>query len=326
MIESVLWARDRYLEPNGLMLPSHSRLYFAPTQLMEKYEEKINFWDSIFGISMKSLKAQAQETFFSKPMYQETIEPSALMVDSPALILNCDMHTFPISGLEFQRSPFSFVFPKRCVVTSFTCWFDCDFHASSNDAALLTKNLDREVKKLKVQVKKKWENRKQQMEWNRREKTAKNSRKEFNDPDQTTSWSDFENDEEEEENEQFQAPEPPVLTLSTSPSAPSTHWKQITFMLADPILIDANQLMDGYVRIKRNSIYRRHFEIEIHLITEDHGIFTSEQEWRNTDIATASSGTSADLKSPNTYNFRYQTFQHEGKNFIRRALRYDLWR
>lgn len=49
MLDSVIVARDQFLKPDGLMLPSIAKIYAAPCQLPNYYE----FWDDICGVSMR---------------------------------------------------------------------------------------------------------------------------------------------------------------------------------------------------------------------------------------------------------------------------------
>jgi protein arginine N-methyltransferase 1 len=56
MLDSVLFARDKYLKPNGLMFPERAILYVASIEDSEYRESKIDFWDSVYGVDMSSIK------------------------------------------------------------------------------------------------------------------------------------------------------------------------------------------------------------------------------------------------------------------------------
>lgn len=49
MLDSVLFARDRFLKENGILFPSVAKLYASPCQLPSMYD----FWDDVYGVSMK---------------------------------------------------------------------------------------------------------------------------------------------------------------------------------------------------------------------------------------------------------------------------------
>ncbi|KAK4373447.1 hypothetical protein RND71_008831 [Anisodus tanguticus] len=51
MLGSVITARDRWLKPGGLVLPSHATvLYMAPVTHPDRYSESVDFWHNIYGI------------------------------------------------------------------------------------------------------------------------------------------------------------------------------------------------------------------------------------------------------------------------------------
>nr|POF02938.1 putative protein arginine n-methyltransferase 6 [Quercus suber] len=50
MLGSVITARDRWLKPGGLILPSNATLYMAPVTHSDRYGESIDFWRNVYGI------------------------------------------------------------------------------------------------------------------------------------------------------------------------------------------------------------------------------------------------------------------------------------
>jgi hypothetical protein len=51
MLSSVLVARDRFLAPDGILIPSHCRLFIQAVSFSSE-DDRINFWDDVFGIRM----------------------------------------------------------------------------------------------------------------------------------------------------------------------------------------------------------------------------------------------------------------------------------
>jgi type I protein arginine methyltransferase len=49
MLDSVLVARDRFLRPGGVMVPSQCKMMFGLTDAKEIYKERIGFWNDIYG-------------------------------------------------------------------------------------------------------------------------------------------------------------------------------------------------------------------------------------------------------------------------------------
>lgn len=59
MLESVLWARDKYLKPDGLMFPDKATLHITGIRDNESWKNDIQLWDDVYGIKMKEMKVRA---------------------------------------------------------------------------------------------------------------------------------------------------------------------------------------------------------------------------------------------------------------------------
>ena len=55
MLDSVLLARDRWLRPGGIMLPSHARIYIAPFTDDQYYHNRISAWSDVYGWDFSAL-------------------------------------------------------------------------------------------------------------------------------------------------------------------------------------------------------------------------------------------------------------------------------
>jgi len=55
MLDSVLYARDRYLKPDGLMVPSHCTMHLAPLADQDWISDNITFWRDVYGFDMTSM-------------------------------------------------------------------------------------------------------------------------------------------------------------------------------------------------------------------------------------------------------------------------------
>lgn len=56
MLDSVLYARDKWLVEGGIMLPNKARMYVAILDDEAYYKKKLNYWNNVYGISMKCMK------------------------------------------------------------------------------------------------------------------------------------------------------------------------------------------------------------------------------------------------------------------------------
>lgn len=56
MLDSVLYARDKYLSPNGILAPSNATILLAPFEDDDFVFDKHHFWDQVYGFDFSSMK------------------------------------------------------------------------------------------------------------------------------------------------------------------------------------------------------------------------------------------------------------------------------
>ena len=56
MIESVIIARDKFLEVDGILWPSSASLFIVPVSVPCVYQDRVNFWDNQYGFDFTPLK------------------------------------------------------------------------------------------------------------------------------------------------------------------------------------------------------------------------------------------------------------------------------
>ncbi|KAG2135455.1 protein arginine N-methyltransferase [Suillus clintonianus] len=102
MLDTVLLARDKYLKPGGLIFPDTARLLFAAIEDQDYKEEKINFWDNVYGFDYSCIKDIA----LREPLV-DTVELKAVVTD-PRVIKEINLLTATKEDLTFT-TPFSLV-------------------------------------------------------------------------------------------------------------------------------------------------------------------------------------------------------------------------
>ncbi|KAI1794066.1 S-adenosyl-L-methionine-dependent methyltransferase [Ganoderma leucocontextum] len=120
MLDTVLLARDKYLKPNGLIFPDVATLYLAAIEDNEYKEEKINFWDNVYGFDYSCIK----EIALREPLV-DTVELKAVVTD-PCLIKHIDLRTVKKEDLTFTHT-FSLTATRNDYVHAFLAWFDILF-------------------------------------------------------------------------------------------------------------------------------------------------------------------------------------------------------
>jgi protein arginine N-methyltransferase 6 len=125
MLDSVLFARDRWLNPGGLMLPSVANLYINPISDPSLYENSIDFWKDVYGINMTSLIPSAKKSMFSEPAVGLVSTENVL--SWPAVVKRIDCTTATKEDVMRVESVFKVTSMMMSELHGFVLWFDVKF-------------------------------------------------------------------------------------------------------------------------------------------------------------------------------------------------------
>ncbi|PAV18943.1 arginine N-methyltransferase [Pyrrhoderma noxium] len=120
MLDTVLLARDKYLKPDGLIFPDNASMYLAAIEDQEYKEEKINFWDNVYGFDYSCIKDIA----LREPLV-DTVELKSVVTD-PCKIKHIDLRTAKKEDLTFSV-PFTLNATRNDYIHAFLAWFDISF-------------------------------------------------------------------------------------------------------------------------------------------------------------------------------------------------------
>ncbi|RMD43210.1 hypothetical protein DV735_g1920, partial [Chaetothyriales sp. CBS 134920] len=122
MLDTVLYARDRYLRKDGKIFPDRATIYMAGIEDGEYKDDKIGFWDNVYGFDFSPMKATA----LAEPLV-DTVELKAVVTD-PCEVFVIDLNTVKTSDLAFSER-----FELKCrrddFIHALIAWFDIDFTA-----------------------------------------------------------------------------------------------------------------------------------------------------------------------------------------------------
>ncbi|KAL2361478.1 type I protein arginine N-methyltransferase Rmt1 [Blastomyces dermatitidis] len=154
MLDTVLYARDNYLVPDGKIFPDKATVYLAGIEDGEYKDDKIgctfspqkpcteslvptplpfhahhrsiaNFlvvWDNVWGFNYSPMKDVA----LTEPLV-DTVELKALVTD-PCPVLTIDLYTVTTADLAFTV-PFRLTAKRNDFIHAIIAWFDIDFTA-----------------------------------------------------------------------------------------------------------------------------------------------------------------------------------------------------
>merc|ERR1711910_149576 len=95
MLDTVLFARDKWLRPGGLMFPDRATLYVTAIEDRQYKEDKIHWWDDVYGFDMSSIRKVA------------LTEPIVDVVDRNQVVTdNCLIREIDIQTIKKEEIPF----------------------------------------------------------------------------------------------------------------------------------------------------------------------------------------------------------------------------
>lgn len=56
MLDTVLYARDKWLVPGGIIFPDKAVMYVCAIEDAQTKSERIDFWDNVYGFNMTPIK------------------------------------------------------------------------------------------------------------------------------------------------------------------------------------------------------------------------------------------------------------------------------
>ena len=127
MLDSVIWARDRWLVPGGLMVPCDMYLCIAPLADSNLYMDKISFWNDVYGFQMMPMQEGIFEDVLLMDCQESTI-PSRIKDKRRPHFLHLDLYTAGLADLAFSKLPFSVELSRDVdALDGFVIWFDSVF-------------------------------------------------------------------------------------------------------------------------------------------------------------------------------------------------------
>lgn len=128
MLDSVIWARDKYLAPDGLMVPSHCALHIAPLVDPDYVEENIEFWYDIYGFDMSAM----MEKIYDDVLIRQVEQSNLASLSHNFFLL--PLHDVKVKDLTFSRR-FKVILSKDVEnLNGWVVWFDTFFLKSRKDS------------------------------------------------------------------------------------------------------------------------------------------------------------------------------------------------
>ncbi|WCJ42642.1 Protein arginine N-methyltransferase 1.1 [Euphorbia peplus] len=120
MLNTVLYARDKWLVDDGILLPDKTSLFVTAIEDADYKEDKIEFWNSVYGFDMSCIKKQAM----MEPLV-DTVEQNQIVTTSQ-LLKTMDISKM-VSGDASFTAPFKLVAERDDYIHALVAYFDVSF-------------------------------------------------------------------------------------------------------------------------------------------------------------------------------------------------------
>ncbi|KAK6941615.1 hypothetical protein RJ641_026992 [Dillenia turbinata] len=151
MFDSVICARERWLKPNGIMYPSHARMWMAPIRTgltnqkkcdydgaMEDWHYFVDDTKNYYGVDMSVLTKpfdQEQRKYYLQTSLWNNLHPDQV-IGTPAVIKEIDCLTATVNDLLQVRATFSSsITAEDTRLCGFAGWFDVHFRGRKENLA-----------------------------------------------------------------------------------------------------------------------------------------------------------------------------------------------
>ncbi|KAL1462564.1 hypothetical protein WDU94_014392 [Cyamophila willieti] len=132
MLDSVIFARDKFLKPEGLMYPYKCILYSAPSYSPDLFE----FWGNISGVQMNTIGQLYRTKYTGKPEIME-LDPNNIL-SKPVEVYQFNTKDVQLNDLNnISKNVYSECI-KNGHVNGISLWFDVFFHASNKSDIILS--------------------------------------------------------------------------------------------------------------------------------------------------------------------------------------------
>lgn len=120
MLDTVLFARDKWLKPDGLIFPDKATIYICGIEDSEYKDDKINFWNNVYDFDFSCIRSLAM----MEPLVDVVNEQQVMTKSCP--ILKLDLKTVKKEDLTFCGE-FSIKTTRDDFCHAFVAYFDIWF-------------------------------------------------------------------------------------------------------------------------------------------------------------------------------------------------------
>jgi protein arginine N-methyltransferase 1 len=120
MLNTVFYARDKWLANDGVLFPDRANLYVCAIEDRQYKDDKINWWDNVYGFNMASIRKVA----ISEPLV-DVVDANQVVTNS-CLLKEVDLYTASVKDLSFE-APFTLHVKRNDYIQALVTYFTVEF-------------------------------------------------------------------------------------------------------------------------------------------------------------------------------------------------------
>ncbi|PIO73519.1 arginine N-methyltransferase 8 family protein [Teladorsagia circumcincta] len=120
MLNTVIFARDKWLKEDGLIFPDKAKLYLCAIEDRQYKEDKIHWWDNVYGFNMSAIRKVA----ITEPLVD--VVDNAQVVTNNYCIKEIDLYTVKVEDLTWS-SDFQLRCARNDYVQALVTFFTVEF-------------------------------------------------------------------------------------------------------------------------------------------------------------------------------------------------------
>jgi len=120
MLDTVLFARDKWLASDGLMFPDKATLYVTAIEDRQYKDDKINWWDDVYGFDMSCIRKVALQ----EPLVD--VVDRNQVVSNACMLKEINIQTVTKEDIPFS-SPFTVTMKRNDYVQALVTFFNIEF-------------------------------------------------------------------------------------------------------------------------------------------------------------------------------------------------------
>lgn len=120
MFDSVIFARDKWLAPDGLLFPDRAIMYLKGIDDAGFWRDKLDFWNSVYGYNYQSIKKWIE----IEPLVE--VCPRNILCTDECAVLDLNLQTATRADLDFANR-YTLKVRKDTHINGICVWFDTLF-------------------------------------------------------------------------------------------------------------------------------------------------------------------------------------------------------